>query len=96
MNPLSHLYSTARWQKVRALQLSKQPLCVFCLQTSRTTAATVADHVVPHRGSELLFWFGSLQSLCATCHNSTKKRMENGKAMQGCDAQGNPLGGWLA
>lgn len=37
----------------------------------------VADHKVPHRGDEALFWDrGNLQCLCAPCHNRPKQREE--------------------
>ena len=39
-------------------------------------AATLADHVVPHRGDYALFWFGELQSLCKACHDIKKQRVE--------------------
>ena len=38
--------------------------------------ATVADHVVAHRGDWNSFRLGALQSLCDQCHNKIKKRME--------------------
>ncbi|MFN6976562.1 MAG: HNH endonuclease [Gemmobacter sp.] len=39
----------------------------------------VADHVVPHRGNEALFWAETnLQCLCRTCHDSAKQRQERG------------------
>jgi len=38
--------------------------------------ATVADHIVPHRGNERAFWFGALQSLCKTCHDKAKRHLE--------------------
>ena len=49
----------------------------MCLADNRVTAATVADHVIPHRGDPLLFWQGQLQSLCALHHNSSKRQIEN-------------------
>jgi 5-methylcytosine-specific restriction enzyme A len=67
---------TARWLRLRRQQLQRQPLCVFCTSAGRGTAATVADHVVPHRGDEKLFWFGKLQSLCAPCHDTIKRQQE--------------------
>jgi 5-methylcytosine-specific restriction enzyme A len=76
----SHLwqrwYSTAAWRKRRAHQLTIEPLCRMCLAEGRTTPATVADHVVPHRGNPGLFWQGELQSLCATCHSRFKQSQE--------------------
>ena len=69
-------YSTSRWQKRRAGQLREFPLCAMCLGKGLPVAATVADHVRPHQGDNNSFWFGELQSLCATCHSSTKKLEE--------------------
>jgi hypothetical protein len=44
------------------------------------TAATVADHVIPHKGDPTLFWDGELQSLCDAdpwrCHSSHKQKTE--------------------
>ena len=78
LNPTHHpWYSTARWQRRRAHQLREFPLCVTCEAKGLPVPATVADHVTPHHGDSNAFWFGELQSLCATCHNSTKKRGEN-------------------
>lgn len=69
-------YKTAKWQKLRERQLSADPLCSMC--RPRITPATVCDHVKPHKGNEALFWSGPFQSLCATCHNSDKQRIEKG------------------
>ena len=38
--------------------------------------ASVADHVVPHRGDAALFWQGRLQSLCMSCHSADKQQQE--------------------
>lgn len=66
-----------KWQQARAGWLRKHPLCVFCEKDGRTTAASVVDHIEPHRGDMVLFWDSSnWQSLCATCHNTTKAKME--------------------
>lgn len=48
----------------------------MCLARGITRAATVADHIIPHRGDADLFWNGKLQSLCATCHSKLKQREE--------------------
>ena len=45
----------------------------MCSAAGKITPATVADHVVPHRGDYNKFVLGKLQSLCAYHHNSTKK-----------------------
>lgn len=49
----------------------------MCEEHGVVTLADVADHVVPHHGDEQLFWFGELQSLCYSHHNSTKQQIEN-------------------
>lgn len=56
----------------------------------RVTAATVADHVTPHRGDPALF-AGPLQSLCGPCHSSWKQQMEKSGRIEGCDINGIPL-----
>jgi hypothetical protein len=43
------------------------------------TAATVADHITPHKGDYNLFWHGELQSLCPHHHNSIKQQLETGE-----------------
>ena len=73
------LYKTNGWQKKRARLLREQPLCVFCLKEGKTTAATVADHVIPHKGNADSFWNGELQALCKPCHDSIKQRIEHGE-----------------
>ena len=62
----SDLYGTHRWKLMRKEQLSADPTCRQC-----GAPATVADHVVPHRGDETLFWAkDNLQSLCRDCSNT--------------------------
>ena len=75
MSQHSHLYKTKRWQRFRAAHLAGEPLCVMCAKAGRLEAATVVDHITPHRGDLDLFWqHGNHQSLCAPCHSSTKQR----------------------
>lgn len=87
-----HLYDTARWKRMRLNQLRDEPLCRMCKQRHRVKAATVADHVTPHKGDERLFFDASnLQSLCSDCHTVSKARQEHRGYLQGCDAAGMPL-----
>ena len=59
-----------RWQKARASFLAEYPLCARCLAEGVTEAATVVDHVRPHRGSTELFWDRSnWQPLCKRHHD---------------------------
>lgn len=86
------LYSTSTWKRLRACQLQREPFCRMCEQLGRMTAATVVDHVQPHRGDRSLFFdAGNLSSLCATCHNGAKQRLEKGGALPGCTPSGRPL-----
>src|SRR4051794_40491158 len=77
MSKLDRLYDTARWRRLRAHQLREHPLCRFCLESrGMVTPATVADHVVAHKGDINQFWLSELQSLCHQCHVSTKAYIE--------------------
>jgi 5-methylcytosine-specific restriction endonuclease McrA len=83
-------YKTSAWQKLRRRQLKLNPLCKFCDRKKILTIATVADHIQPHRGNmEKFFDIDNLQSLCKTCHDSTKQRLEKSGDF-GCDEQGFP------
>jgi 5-methylcytosine-specific restriction enzyme A len=69
-------YKTARWQRLRKLQLTHHPLCKFCLERGVVTAANVVDHVVPYRGDWTVFVIGELQSLCDRRHKLAKRQIE--------------------
>lgn len=84
------LYKLAAWGRLRLSQLEAEPLCRFCAAKGRTTAATVADHVIPHRGDRALFFDPSnLQSLCTPCHDRDKQRLERSSS-KGADLRGLP------
>jgi 5-methylcytosine-specific restriction endonuclease McrA len=59
----------------------------------RQVAATVVDHIKPHRGDQSLFWDknNNWAALCETHHNSTKQRDEARGFMSGSDANGRPI-----
>ena len=81
----------ARWQRFRASFLASHPLCVMCLKQGLTTAATVVDHIIPHRGDRELFWReGNHQALCKTHHDSAKKAEEARGKVIGCAVTGMP------
>lgn len=59
-----------RWQAASRGYLNAHPLCVRCEAAGQVTAATVVDHVVPHRGDQTLFWDAiNWQALCKRCHD---------------------------
>ena len=89
--PHKRLYDSAAWKRRRLAQLQAHPLCAYCLALGRTVAATVADHVKPHRGNLEAFYHGDLQSLCATCHSGAKQAEEKGSGLRGGDVLGVPL-----
>lgn len=90
--PHAKLYATKAWKTMRLHLLAMHPLCVMCEQQGRTTAATVADHIVPHRGDTALFYSSTnLQPLCKTHHDSSKHRDEARGYTGGCDVMGNPI-----
>jgi len=61
---------TSKWERERKRYLDEHPLCVHCEAEGRVEAATVVDHIVPHRGDLKLFWRRSnWQALCTTHHN---------------------------
>jgi len=60
----------SKWRIARKAFLIRNPLCAECLGRGILRAATVVDHVVPHRGELKLFWDESnWQSLCGPCHS---------------------------
>lgn len=87
---MTGLYSTVRWYRKRAHQLRHEPICRMCNALGVITEATVADHVIPHRHDERLFWSGELQSLCKFHHDSAKKSIENLGYDKAVDVSGNP------
>jgi len=69
---------TSQWRKARIGYLAKHPLCVTCQDSGIVRAATVVDHVTPHKGNFNLFWDSdNWQALCKQCHD-TKTASENG------------------
>ena len=76
-----HWYFTARWKALRLAVLSQSPLCVICsTRDYRPMPATEVDHIVPHRGSAVLFWDRSnLQPICSPCHDRKSQEERGGR-----------------
>lgn len=87
-SPWRKWYSTARWQRLRWQVLTEAMFtCAMCGRLVADTSKLVADHKVPHRGDEALFWDASnIQCLCKPCHDRVKQREER---------QGIHLGDWI-
>ena len=79
-----HLYTNPRygWKRRRDAQLAREPFCRECARHGLRVRATVADHVIPHRGDLELFLHGDLQSLCESCHGR-KTMAENAEIFAG-------------
>lgn len=72
-----------QWQVARREYLREHPLCVMCKARGEVTAATVVDHVIPHRGDAGLFWNRTnWQPLCKTCHDGEKARAEHAQGLR--------------
>ncbi|MFE0394738.1 HNH endonuclease [Paenibacillus lactis] len=55
------------------------PLCVQCYRDNRVSAATVVDHIIPHKGDQALFWDRqNWQALCKKCHDIKTVREDGG------------------
>jgi 5-methylcytosine-specific restriction protein A len=85
------LYKLNRWRLGRLRFLQQHPLCAYCMKQDRIKAASVVDHIRPHRGNATLFWSeANWQALCRECHDVAKARLERGLTQE-LDAQGWPL-----
>ena len=76
--PSSHArgYDT-RWVRASKGFLAKHPLCVECTRLGRVGAATLVDHIVPHRSDKTLFWDRSnWQAMCKPHHDAKTRRGE--------------------
>lgn len=68
--------STARgygadWQRLRLQVLAEEPLCRFCAEQGKVTAATEVDHIVPIRlRPDLRLERSNLRSLCKPHHDA--------------------------
>lgn len=78
VRPSRRWYKLKAWKVKARAQLDAEPFCQLCaaLSPPKVTAATIADHVIPHRDDYELFWRGELQSLCKPCHDGPKQSEE--------------------
>jgi len=69
--------SGARFRRMRHSFLVRHPMCNRC----KAQAATVLDHVIPHRNIPSLYWSQSnWQALCIRCHGiKTAAEMGRGR-----------------
>jgi 5-methylcytosine-specific restriction enzyme A len=68
-------YNGQRWRDLRVSFLLRSPLCVRCQGQGVSTLATVVDHIQERRDRpDLAYDESNLQPLCASCHNSKRRK----------------------
>lgn len=71
-----------KWEAARLAFLRAHPLCecVDCKGGElRVMAASVVDHIVPHRGDPALFWnSNNWQAMAKQCHDRKTAREDGG------------------
>lgn len=89
---LREFYNSPAWRRLRAWAQQQFPLCAYCEREGRTGATQHIDHKQRVRDAwDRRLDPDNLQGLCATHHNSTKKREERTGTEFGCDERGLPL-----
>ena len=78
------MYGTPLWkQRLRPTQLLREPFCRMCAAEGHRTRATVADHIVPHRGDWALFSDpDNLQSVCKRHHDQKTMQEQRERAQK--------------
>lgn len=67
----------SEWERAAASHLQRHPLCAYCALNQVVTAATLVDHLYPHRGDRTLFWRREWWvSSCGSCHSGFKQQIE--------------------
>ena len=91
---MSGLYGY-RWQRASRNFLITHPLCMCPLcgaGTIRVRAASVVDHIRPHKGDRNLFWnVANWQALAKECHDGYKQRFERSGRVEGARLDGTPI-----
>lgn len=66
-----------RWDKARRGYLLAHPVCEYCRLEGRISAATLVDHLYPHRRFEGVFWCAEWWvASCKPCHDGPKQSVE--------------------
>ncbi|MGQ3212993.1 MAG: HNH endonuclease [Shinella sp.] len=85
--PWRKWYGLKRWKDLRwQVLLDALFECQRCGAIEHDTSKLVADHKVPHRGRERLFWDReNLTCLCKACHDTVKQREEQAEIVGNWD-----------
>ncbi len=66
-----------RWEKAANQYRWRNPDCIGCAAIGIKRKATVVDHVVPHKGDQVLFWgMYNWQPVCDWHHRTVKQELE--------------------
>ena len=68
------IYQSARWRRLRDVQIQREPFCRDCLKYDVVTPAKIADHIVEIEDGGDVWNIDNLQSLCFSCHNAKTAR----------------------
>lgn len=68
---------TREWDRASKAFKQQHPLCAGCEAIGRTVPADLVDHVIPHKGDQVLFWDqANWQSSCRWHHDVVKQQLE--------------------
>ena len=68
-------YDGARWKRLRAVKLGRDPLCEECKRQGRTVVAQQVHHKTPRKVNQSLAYdIDNTESLCASCHSKETAR----------------------
>ncbi len=98
-----------RWDKASRAWRVRHPLCGdrrpdavrpdvwSCASRGTVQPGSVTDHIIPHRGDQVLFWDPrNWQTLCESCHNRKSQSEGRGDSFLTKASAGDSLGCWLA
>lgn len=77
---------TSAWDKAADSHRRRSPICIYCEmgawgEPPRITAASLVDHLIPHRGDQAVFWNkADWISSCKPCHDGPKQAAERDPA----------------
>jgi 5-methylcytosine-specific restriction endonuclease McrA len=67
----------SRWRKAAKSYLRQNPLCAYCALDGLVAAASLVDHLYPHRRFDGVFWRTEWWvSACTACHSGAKQQVE--------------------
>jgi 5-methylcytosine-specific restriction protein A len=68
---------TAAWDRASLAFRRERPLCLGCEAVGLVVVCEVVDHVIPHKGDEVLFWDRARwQPSCRWHHDVVKQILE--------------------